>query len=122
MYSNCHIEALRRFQRGETDTIVFTRTRYSLWERVAKTCLWRMTLYPLSVLIIYPLMLAVQVFVFLMSGCWIHVSWVDPVTGHRLEFVPAGEKKARWFVPPLFKGHVRDAGTACEDARKSDCG
>lgn len=105
MRSNCHLEAWRRYRRGEAVGFCFLPTRWSraaaivrhpaAWPIRAFGALLQWTCWPLT-----------HVGEFLRSGHWYHVYWID-AHGTRWEFVPDGSKRARWAPPLIFRGTVR---------------
>lgn len=104
MRSNCHLEAWRRYRRGEAVGFCFLPTRYAKLERVAAHPLW----WPIKVVGIalqwtcWPL---THVGEFLRSGRWYHVRWIER-DGTVWEFT-SPDKVTRLAPPLLFRGIVR---------------
>lgn len=114
MRSNCHLEAWRRYRRGEAVALIFRPTRFARLESAAAHPLW----WPLKLVGIalqwtcWPL---THLGEWLRSGRWYHVQWIDK-HGDQWEFVMTDgdgtvDARTRALAPPLiFRGVVRRVG------------
>ena len=113
MRSNCHLEAWRRYRRGEAVGFCFLPTKYSRLAAIvahplAAPLRWlgaalQWTCWPLT-----------HLGEMLRSGHWYHVHWIDHA-GIAWEFVPDARKRERYAPPLVFHGTVRrvtDAGVS----------
>jgi hypothetical protein len=113
MRSNCHLEAWKRYRRGEAVGFCFLPTQYSTTAALTRHPLW----CPLKIVGIalqwasWPL---THLGEFLRTGHWYHVHWIDR-DGVAWEFVMVGpdgaDARTHTAMPPLlFRGRVRRVG------------
>jgi hypothetical protein len=103
--SNCHLEAWRRYRRGEAAGFCFLPTRWSRLSRVLAHPL-ALPVRLLGAVLQWTCWPLTHVGEFLRSGHWYHVHWIDH-EGRRWEFVPDAHRRARWAPPLVFRGRVR---------------
>lgn len=109
--SNCHLEAWRRYRRGEAAGFCLRPTHFSKAEKFVKHPL-SLPIRLLGMLLQWTCWPLTHVGEMLRTGRWYHVTWFDH-QGRRWEYVmtdDAGEFDDRtraWFPPLIFRGKVQ---------------
>lgn len=115
--SNCHIHAEGKLQSGDAEWICFRRTqrsklvrwyvRQSPWLKVPWSFVQVVLLFPVGTLLRIISGILMHVSELLISGGWLHGSWIT-FEGEHWEYVPTGGCPPRWLPPLVFNGRERE--------------
>jgi hypothetical protein len=113
--SNCHIHAEGKFRAGDAEWVCFRRTRrskFAIWYdrqhpafRTLVQFAQPLIFFPIGIVLRTASGLLMHISEFLMSGGWLHSSWITWQGAH-WEYVPE-DCPPRWFPPLVFDGIER---------------